>query len=133
MADKVGIDSDKEKENELEPFQDAKRSNIITDRNILFKSKRTVQEFLEDQKNKEEKHKTHLKANAKLYNDQISLSVYNKPMINEETIKLANNGNRNKRTDIHQRLYEEFNEIKQKKEKNEKEKSYLNKNKEKNS
>lgn len=38
-------------------------------------------------------------------------------MINEETIKLANNGNRNKRTDIHQRLYEEFNEIKQKKEK----------------
>ena len=131
MADKVGIDSDKEKENELEPFQDAKRSNIITDRNILFKSKRTVQEFLEDQKNKEEKHKTHLKANAKLYNDQISLSVYNKPMINEETIKLANNGNRNKRTDIHQRLYEEFNEIKQKKEKNEKEKSYLNKNKEK--
>ena len=133
MADKVGIDSDKEKENELEPFQDAKRSNIITDRNILFKSKRTVQEFLEDQKNKEEKHKTHLKANAKLYNDQISLSVYNKPMINEETIKLANNGNRNKRTDIHQRLYEEFNEIKQKKEKNEKEKSYLNKNKKKES
>ena len=79
-----------------------------------MKSKRTVKEFLEDQKNKEEKHKTHLKANAKLYNDQISLSVYNKPMINEETIKLANNGNRNKRTDIHQRLYEEFNEIKQK-------------------
>ena len=129
LTDKVGIDSDKENENELESFQDAKRANLITDRNILFKSKRTVKEFLEDQKNKEEKHKTHLRTNEKLYNDQISSSVYNKPVINEETIKLANNGNRNNRIDIHQRLYEEFNEIKQKKEKTEKEKSYLNKGK----
>ena len=129
LTDKVGIDSDKENENELESFQDAKRANLITDRNILFKSKRTVKEFLEDQKNKEEKHKTHLRTNEKLYNDQISSSVYNKPVINEETIKLANNVNRNNRIDIHQRLYEEFNEIKQKKEKTEKEKSYLNKGK----
>jgi len=129
LTDKVGIDSDKENENELESFQDAKRANLITDRNILFKSKRTVKEFLEDQKNKEEKHKTHLRTNEKLYNDQISSSVYNKPVINEETIKLANNGNRNNHIDIHQRLYEEFNEIKQKKEKTEKEKSYLNKGK----
>ena len=127
INDKVGIDSDKEKKNELEPFQDSKRANLVTDRNILFKSKRTVKEFLDDQKDKEEKHKTHLKANEKLYNEQISSSVYNKPTINEETIKLANNSKRNKHIDIHQRLYEEFNEIKQKKEKNEKEKSYLNK------
>ena len=36
LADKVGIESDKEKENELEPFQDNKRISIITDTNIRY-------------------------------------------------------------------------------------------------
>jgi hypothetical protein len=39
LTDKVGIYSDKENENQLESFQDAKRANLITDRNILFNSK----------------------------------------------------------------------------------------------
>ena len=128
IKEKVGIEPVKEVKNELEPFQDLKRVSIITDRNISFKPKRTLKEFLEDQKSKEEKHQTHLKANKKLYDDKISSVVLDKPNLNEETIKIANKGNRNNGIDIHQRLYEEFNEIKQKKEKNEKEKSYFNKN-----
>ena len=58
--------------------------------------------------------------------------ILNKPVLNEETIKIANKGNRNNNNnDIHQRLYKEFNEIKNKKEKNEKEKLLLNKKEEK--
>ena len=128
IKEKVGIEPVKEVKNELEPFQDLKRVSIITDRNISFKPKRALKEFLEDQKSKEEKHQTHLKANKKLYDDKISSVVLDKPNLNEETIKIANKGNRNNGIDIHQRLYEEFKEIKQKKEKNEKEKSYFNKN-----
>ena len=64
LADKVGIESEKEKENELESFQDNKRGSILTDRNTSFKSKRTFNEFLEDQKAKEEKHQEHLKTTS---------------------------------------------------------------------
>ena len=127
IGDKVGFESDKEKENELEPFQDSRRISIITDRNISFKATRTFKEFYEDQKSKEEKHQTHLKANEKLHKEKISSNVKEKPILNEETIKIANKGNRNNQIDIHQRLYNEFNEIKQKKEKKEKEQSYFKK------
>ena len=134
IADRAGIESerDKEKKNELEPFQDSKRVSIITDRNISFKSKRTFKEFYDDQKIKEEKHLNHLKENKKINKDKLSLIILNKPVLNEETIKIANKGKRNNNNnDIHQRLYEEFTEIKNKKEKNEKEKLLLNKKEEK--
>ena len=135
IADRAGIESerDKEKKNELEPFQDSKRVSIITDRNISFKSKRTFKEFYDDQKIKEEKHLNHLKENKKINKDKLSLIILNKPVLNEETIKIANKGkrNNNNNNDIHQRLYEEFTEIKNKKEKNEKEKLLLNKKEEK--
>ena len=135
IADRAGIESerDKEKKNELEPFQDSKRVSIITDRNISFKSKRTFKEFYDDQKIKEEKHLNHLKENKKINKDKLSLIILNKPVLNEETIKIANKGkrNNNNNNDIHQRLYEEFTEIKNKREKNEKEKLLLNKKEEK--
>ena len=134
IADRAGIESerDKEKKNELEPFQDSKRVSIITDRNISFKSKRTFKEFYDDQKIKEEKHLNHLKENKKINKDKLSLIILNKPVLNEETIKIANKGKRNNNNnDIHQRLYEEFTEIKNKREKNEKEKLLLNKKEEK--
>ena len=133
LADKVGIESEKEKEkeNELEPFQDNKRGSILTNRNTSFKSKRTINEFLEDQKAKEEKHQEHLKTNQKEHNDKLSSIILNKPVLNEETIKIANKGKRNGNIGIHQRLYDEYNEIKQKKEKVEKERYNLNKRKEK--
>ena len=135
IADRAGIESerDKEKKNELEPFQDSKRVSIITDRNISFKTKRTFKEFYDDQKIKEEKHLNHLKENKKINKDKLSLIILNKPVLNEETIKIANKGkrNNNNNNDIHQRLYEEFTEIKNKREKNEKEKLLLNKKEEK--
>ena len=117
ISDRCGFEceKDKKKDNELEPFQDSKRVSIITDRNISFKSKRTFKEFYDDQKIKEEKHLNHLKDNEKIQQDKLSLTILDKPVLNEETIKIANKGNRNNKnnnSDIHQRLYEEFNEIK---------------------
>ena len=131
LADKVGIESEKEKENELESFQDNKRGSILTDRNTSFKSKRTFNEFLEDQKAKEEKHQEHLKTSQKEHNDKLSSIILAKPVLNEETIKIANKGKRNDNIGIHQRLFDEYNEIKQKKEKIEKERYNLNKREEK--
>ena len=131
LADKVGIESEKEKENELESFQDNKRGSILTDRNTSFKSKRTLNEFLEDQKAKEEKHQEHLKTNQKEHNDKLSSIIFDKPVLNEETIKMANKAKRNGNIGIHQRLYDEYNEIKEKKEKVEKERYNLNKREEK--
>ena len=131
LADKVGIESEKEKENELESFQDNKRGSILTDRNTSFKSKRTFNEFLEDQKAKEEKHQEHLKTSQKEHNDKLSSIILDKPVLNEETIKIANKGKRNDNIGIHQRLFDEYNEIMQKKEKIEKERYNLNKREEK--
>ena len=131
LADKVGIESDKEKENELESFQDNKRSSVVTDRNISFKSKRAFNEFFEDQKEKEEKHQEHLKTNEKEYKDKLDSNILDKPVLTEETIKIANKGKRNGNIGIHQRLYDEYNEIKLKKEKTEKEKLNMNKREEK--
>ena len=125
LADKVGIESEKKKENELESFQDNKRSAIITDRNISFKLKRTFYEFLEEQKAKEEKHQEHLKTNEKEHNDKLCSIIFDKPILTEETIKIANKGKRNGNIGIHQRLYDEYTEIKQKKERNEKEKGRI--------
>ena len=127
IIDKMGIDSDKEKENDLEPLQDNKRNYIITDRNTNFKLKRDFNEFLENQKNKEEKHKAHLKNNEKMHYDKVNSNVFDKPILNEESIKIANKGKRNGNIAIHQRLYDEYNELKEKKEKSEKEKMNINK------
>ena len=124
LIDKMGIDSDKEKENDLEPLQDYKRNYIITDRNKNFKLK----------KNKEEKHKAHLKNNEKMHYDKVNSNVFDKPILNEESIKIANKGKRNSNITIHQRLYDEYNELKEKKEKkekSEKEKMNINKREEK--
>ena len=129
LADKVGIES--ENENELEPFQDNKRSSIFTDRNTSFKSKRAFTEFLEDQKVKEEKHQEHIKLSQKEHNDKLCSNILDKPVLTEETIKIANKGKRNTNIGIHQRLYDEYNEIKQRKEKIEKERYNLNKREEK--
>ena len=131
LIDKMGIDSDKEKENDLEPLQDNKRNYIITDRNTNFKLKRDFNEFLENQKNKEEKHKAHLKNNEKMNYDKVNSNVFDKPILNEESIKIANKGKRNGNIAIHQRLYDEYNELKEKKEKSEKEKMNINKREEK--
>ena len=118
LANKIGLDQ--EKENELEHFKDNKRISIITDRDTSLKPRRTFIEFYEDQINKEEKHKKHLMDNEKKHNNKICSNVLSKPVLNEETIKIANKIKRNDNIEIHQRLYDEYNVIKQQKEMKEK-------------
>ena len=118
LANKIGLDQ--EKENELEHFKDNKRISIITDRDTSLKPRRTFIEFYEDQINKQEKHKNHLMENEKKHNNKISSNVLSKPVLNEETIKIANKIKRNDNIEIHQRLYDEYNVIKQQKEMKEK-------------
>ena len=113
LANKIGLDQ--EKENELEHFKDNKRISIITDRDTSLKPRRTFIEFYEDQINKQEKHKNHLMENEKKHNNKISSNVLSKPVLNEETIKIANKIKRNDNIEIHQRLYDEYNVIKQQK------------------
>jgi hypothetical protein len=110
---KIGIENDSTLI--FETLKDLKRSNNLTDRNRSFKSSRTLMEFLQDQKLKEEKHKMLLKKNEILKNEKINLIIRDRPYLNEESIKIMNSINRNKK-DIHKRLYEEY-KLKEKREK----------------
>ena len=60
------IQSKANNEKELESLKDIKRLTILTDRNRSYKSSRTFQEFLLDQKKKQEIHENHLKTNENL-------------------------------------------------------------------
>ena len=125
---KIGIENDSALI--FETLKDLKRSKNLTDRNRSFKSSRTLMEFLEDQKLKEEKHQLLLKKNEILKNEKINLIIRDRPYLNEESIKIMNNNNRNKK-DVHNRLYEEY-KLKEKREKQrQKEMIYLAKSKEK--
>ena len=125
---KIGIENDSALI--FETLKDLKRSKNLTDRNRSFKSSRTLMEFLEDQKLKEEKHQLLLKRNEILKNEKINLILRDRPYLNKESIKIMNNNNRNKK-DIHNRLYEEY-KLKEKREKQrQKEMIYLAKSKEK--
>jgi len=110
---KIGIENDSALI--FETLKDLKRSNNLTDRNRSFKSSRTLLEFLQDQKLKEEKHQMLLKKNEILKNEKINLIIRDRPYLNEESIKIMNSINRNKK-DIHSRLYEEY-KLKEKREK----------------
>ena len=111
-------------------LKDLKRSSTLTDRNRSFKSTRTFREFLQDQKNKEEKHLFLLKKNAILQKVRINSNIRDRPQLNEKTKKIINKSVRDK-IDIHQRLYKDFNEKRKRDEQKEKEKKYLFRNKEK--
>ena len=114
ITKKIGIENDSNIMSEA--LKDLKRSNTLTDRNRSFKSSRTFGKFLQDQKNKEEKHKILLKRNELLQNEKINLNIRDRPLLNEESIKIMNNSVRNK-MDIHIRLYKEFNDKKKDKKK----------------
>ena len=122
ISKKMGVDSEKEKESQLETFQDVKRLNIVTDRNRSYISSRTFKEFLQDQKDKEEKHQNHLKTKENKVLEEMNSKIRDRPVLNEETKKLAMNSNRNGK-DIHSRLYKEFDEKKKNEEFREKEKN----------
>ena len=128
ITKKIGIENDSNIMSEA--LKDLKRSNTLTDRNRSFKSSRTFGKFLQDQKNKEEKHKILLKRNELLQNEKINLNIRDRPLLNEESIKIMNNSVRNK-MDIHIRLYKEFNDKKKREEEKIKDLLYVNKIKEK--
>ena len=128
ITKKIGIENDSNIMSET--LKDLKRSNTLTDRNRSFKSSRTFGKFLQDQKNKEEKHKILLKRNELLQNEKINLNIRDRPLLNEESIKIMNNSVRDK-MDIHIRLYKEFNEKKKREEEKIKDLLYINKIKEK--
>ena len=128
ISKKIGIENDSS--NLLEALKDLKRS-YLTDRNRSFKSSRTFLEFLQDQKNKEEKHQFILKRNEILQKEKINLNIRDRPLLNEESIKIMNKNNGKNKTNIHIRLYQEFNEKKKRDEEMEKERLINNKNKEK--
>ncbi len=126
ISKKIGLDSEKDKENELEMLQDIKRITILTDRNRSYTSSRTFNEFLQDQKNKEEKHINHLNTKVNQQKEQLKTILRDRPILNEETIKLAKNSNRNTKINIHSRLYQEYNEKKERQKEREKEKKMMN-------
>ncbi len=126
ISKKIGLDSEKDKENELENLQDVKRLTILTDRNRSYTSSRTFNEFLQDQKNKEEKHQNHLKTKVNQSKEQLKTILRDRPVLNEETIKLVKNSNRNTRINIHSRLYQEYNEKKKREKEKEMEKKMMN-------
>ena len=106
---KIGVDLENKgkanNESELESLKDIKRLTILTDRNRSYKSSRTFQEFLLDQKKKQEIHGNHLKTNGNLKKEEMDSQIQDRPHLNEETVKLANNINRNNKNNIHSRLY----------------------------
>ena len=132
---KIGIDLENKSkgnnENELESLKDIKRLTILTDRNRSYKSSRTFKEFLLDQKKKQEIHENHLKTNENLKKEEMDSKIQDRPHLNEETVKLANNINRNTKANIHSRLYKEFNDKKKKEEEKVKEKHVQKKSEEK--
>ena len=121
ISKKIGMENDST--NISETLKDLKRTNTLTDRNRSFKSTRTFSEFLRDQKDKEKKHQILLRKNEILQNNIINLNIRDRPLLNEESVKIIKKNDREK-IDIHMRLYEEFNEKRKKKEEKEKEKNY---------
>ena len=125
ISKKIGLDADKEKEGEIESLQDIKRITVLTDRNRSYISSRTFQEFLQDQKNKEEEHQNHLKKNINLKKVELKSNIKDKPTLSEETLKIAKNINRNINMNIHSRLYHEYNEKRKREENKEKLKNIM--------
>ena len=108
----------------LQTLKDLKRAKTLTDRNRRYKSTRTFFEFLQDQKDKEEKHQFLLKKNEFMQKEKINLNYREKPMLNKESIKIINKSIRDK-MNIHMKLYQDFNEKKKREEEKEKEKEKL--------
>ena len=77
------------------------------------KGARSPEQFLDDQKELEEKHKQYIDKLIKMHNDEINLCLKDRPTISKQSEKLANM-NKNNNKDVHLKLYEEF-DIKRKK------------------
>ena len=124
ISKKIGLDQDKD--NKMENLQDVKRLTILTDRNRCYVSTRTFNEFLNDQKEKEEERQNHLKVNETQKKEELKTCLRDKPELNKESIKLAKNISKNARVNIYSRLYQDYNEKKIKEREKELENKALN-------
>lgn len=74
---------------------------------------RSPEQFLDDQKIMEEKHKNYIDNLIKIHDEEISLCIKDRPTISKNSERLANL-NKNYNKDIHLKLYEDYN-VKKKK------------------
>ena len=72
------------------------------------KGARSPEQFLDDQKLLEEKHKQYIDKLIKLHNEEINLCLKDRPTISKQSEKLANM-NKNSNKNVHIKLYEEYN------------------------
>ena len=73
-----------------------------------IKCSRSPEQFLDDQKIMEEKHKTYIDNLIKMHNEEINLCLKDRPTISKQSEKLANMNKINNKN-IHLKLYEEYN------------------------
>ena len=73
-----------------------------------MKGSRSPEQFLEDQKILETKHKNYIDKLIQIHNEEINLCLKDRPTISRQSERLANL-NRNSNKNIHLKLYEEFN------------------------
>ena len=99
---------ERESENSIKKFSSKHR---LTKKN---KSKsRSPEQFLDDQKMMEEKHKNYIDNLIKIHDEEINLCIKDRPTISKNSERLASL-NKNYNKDIHLKLYEDYN-IKKKK------------------
>ena len=123
ISKKIHMEND-DSQNMTQTLKDLKRAKTLTDRNRRYKSTRTFFEFLQDQKDKEEKHQYLLKKNELMQQEKMNLNLREKPLLSKESIKIINKNVRDK-MNIHMKLYQDFNEKKKREEEKEKEKEKL--------
>ena len=95
--------SERESENSIKKFSSKHR---LTKKN---KSKsRSPEQFLDDQKMMEEKHKNYIDNLIKIHDEEMNLCIKDRPTISKNSERLANL-NKNYNKDIHLKLYEDYN------------------------
>ena len=77
------------------------------------KGSRSPEQFLDDQKNLEQKHKNYMDKLIKIHNEEINLCLKDRPTISKQSKKLANMS-KNKSKNIYLKLYEEFKKCEEK-------------------
>ena len=103
-----------QKNNERESQNNFKK--FSSKHRIMKKTKskpRSPEQFLDDQKIMEEKHKNYIDNLIKMHDEEINLCIKDRPTISKNSERLANL-NKNYNKDIHLKLYEDYN-IKKKK------------------
>ena len=108
---KIGLEY--EKLRKISQFDSFKRLSNVQKKIKRPKNSRSPEQFLDDQKNFEEKHKIYIDNLIKRHNEEINLRLKDRPTITKKSIHLANM-NKNHNKNIYLKLYEEFDNKKKK-------------------